>query len=272
VARTRCPGLLAPVLVLVAAAGVLGVACSAETGGERPVPSTVPLTTAGASASSTQAATAGEVPSTADETQMRRVLLPPPRIDGDLSLEQAIAGRRSERDYADEPLSLSDVGQLLWAAQGITGAEGVGRAAPSAGGLYPLEVRVVAERVEGLSPGAYHYAPDRHELALTGGGSRREALAEAGLSQEALARAPAVLVVSGVFARTTAKYGERGVGYVFMEAGHAAENVYLQAVALGLGTVSIGAFDDAAVAQAVGLSAEEQPLYLMPVGRLDALP
>jgi SagB-type dehydrogenase family enzyme len=195
------------------------------------------------------------------------VPLPEPRPSGPVSLEEAIAARRSVRDFAAEPVTLEQAAQLLWAAQGVTDPASGHRSAPSAGALYPLEVYLVAARVDGLAAGVYRYVPAGHQLLPAGAAADPAALARAALAQDFIARAPVVLVITAVPERTAAKYGERARRYVDMEAGHAAQNVYLQAAALGLGTVTVGAFDDAAVSEFLGLGAGEEPLYLMPVGR-----
>jgi len=196
------------------------------------------------------------------------VSLPEPRLRGPLSVEEALARRRSVREYADAPLTVDQLSQLLWSAQGITERRYGLRTAPSAGALYPLQVYVAVERVDGLRAGVYRYDPRRHGLELVLDRSVRRQLYRAALSQSALAGAPATLALAAVFARTTRKYGERGRRYVYMEVGHAAENVCLQAIALGLGTVVIGAFDDGSVRRTLGMRDDEEPLYLMPVGRL----
>jgi SagB-type dehydrogenase family enzyme len=184
-----------------------------------------------------------------------------------MSLEQALLLRRSVRAFAAAPVTLAEAAQLLWAAQGITDRGRGYRAAPSAGALYPLVVYVVAERVTGLSSGVYRYVPEAHALARVSATSAQQDLYRAALSQSAVGEAPAALVFSAVFERTTRKYGARGRQYVFLEAGHAAQNVYLQATALGLGTVVIGAFDDDAVRRAVGMASQEQPVYVIPFGQ-----
>jgi len=194
------------------------------------------------------------------------VPLPEPRLEGDTSVERAIAKRRSVREYASDPLSLAAASQLLWAAQGVTGPGGL-RAAPSAGALYPLELYLVAGAVEGLRPGVYHYEPGRHRLVAQVAGDRRSALADAALAQAWIAEAPATLVVAAVPARTAGKYGPRAARFVPMEVGLAAENVGLQAVALGLGSVVVGAFDDGRVRRVLDLDPEVEPLALLPVGR-----
>ena len=185
--------------------------------------------------------------------------LPPPRLDGDMSLEAAIAGRRSVRAFTETPLTLEQVGQLLWAAQGITDPRGL-RAAPSAGALYPLELYVI------LPDGLYHYQPDGHRLRQLGTEDLRSAVWEAGLRQDSLRAAPAVFLFTAVYTRTAARYGDRAPRYVHMEVGHAAQNLALQAAALGLGSVPIGAIEDARLKAALGLPADHEPLYLLPVG------
>ena len=192
--------------------------------------------------------------------------LPEPRHDSNVSLEQTLLQRRSIRSYRDEPLTLEEVSQLLWAAQGITGPAGV-RSAPSAGALYPLELYLVAGNVQNLPPAVYRYEPDGHRLVKIADGDRRAGLAEAALGQGSVKQAAAAFVFSAVYERTTGKYGDRGIRYVDMEAGHAAQNLCLEAVALGLGAVTIGAFEDEAVSRLLNLPGNEQPLCIIPVGK-----
>ena len=194
------------------------------------------------------------------------ITLPQPRYDSDISVEEAILQRRSIRDYIDEALTLPELAQLLWAAQGITDSSGK-RAAPSAGATYPLEIYVVIGNVEGVASGVYQYKPHQHELIKVLEGEQRAALARAALDQQFIAQAPVNLVITAIYERTTGRYGERGIRYVHMEAGHAAQNVYLQAAALKLGTVVVGAFQDSQVANILKLPENEVPLYIMPVGR-----
>lgn len=193
------------------------------------------------------------------------VNLPNPKISGDNSFEQLLAQRRSSREFRDEALNLQQLGQILWAAQGITHSEGL-RTAPSAGALYPLELYVAAGKVAGLSAGIYHYFPGKHKLLNTNEGDLRNALANAALHQPWVKQAPAVLIIAATYARTTRKYGKRGIRYVHIESGSVAQNIYLQTQALGLGTVIVGAFDDDAVANALHLPSDVQPLLLMPLG------
>ncbi len=192
------------------------------------------------------------------------VVLPAPREAGSTTVEQALRQRRSVRELRDEPVALAAVAQLLWAAQG-TLADGH-RTAPSAGALYPLEIYVLAGRVTGLTPGAYRYVTGAHRLDRLASGDRRGAAATAARNQTWLARAPVVIVLAADEGRTAAKYGGRATRYVDFEAGAAAENVALQAVALGLGAVVVGAFDDARLAEVAGLRPGERPVVLMPVG------
>ena len=195
------------------------------------------------------------------------IILPGPRDSGEVSVEEALLDRRSIRNYKDEALTLAEVSQLLWAAQGIT-HPGRYRTAPSAGALYPLEVYVIAGNVDGLRPGIYKYCPQGHELEKVAGGDVRADLCAAALDQKCIEDGAAVLVFAAVYERTTEKYGERGVRYVHMEVGHAAQNVYLQAVSLGLGTVVIGAFDDDEVESMLQMKDDERALCIMPVGRV----
>lgn len=200
------------------------------------------------------------------ETKVQPIKLSQPRTRGSVSIEEALLKRRSVRSYTGVPLSIEDLSQLLWAAQGMSHPRGY-RTAPSAGALYPLELLVAAGRVGALSPGVYRYDPHRHEIVLHREGDRRANLRRAALDQSAVGNAPAVLIFCAVYERTTRKYGERGVRYAMMEAGHAAQNVHLQVVSLGLGTVLIGAFRDDQVKSVLELGGNEEPLYLMPVGK-----
>ena len=204
--------------------------------------------------------------SMASEEAGAAVQLPEPRQEGAISVEQALARRRSVRDFRATPLPLASVGQLLWAAQGITNPRG-DRTAPSAGALHPLEVYLVAGAVTGLEPGVYRYEPGRHQLLRVAVGDVRRDLARAALEQDWVADAPGILVLAGVYERSARKYGQRAPRYVHMEVGHAAQNVYLQAVALDLGTVVVGAFRDRQLARVLALPAEVQPLGVMPVGK-----
>lgn len=194
------------------------------------------------------------------------VRLPPPRFEGPVSVEQTLLARRSMRTFSRNPLTVDDLTQLLWAAQGITHSQGY-RTAPSAGALYPLELYVVAGHVVGLPVGLYRYLGREHALHAKSARDLRADLAAAAHGQRPVERAPASFLFTAVYERMTAKYGRRGVRYVDMEAGHAAQNLCLQAVALDLQSVVIGAFQDEAVRQLAMLPADEAPLYLVPVGK-----
>ena len=207
------------------------------------------------------------------------IKLPEPVKDSDTSIEEALLERRSIRSYKEKPLTLAEVSQLLWAAQGITVHWG-GRTAPSAGATYPLEVYVVAGNVNNLSKGIYKYKPHGHELVRVAEGDKRVELSDAALGQPWVREGAIVIVISAVYERTTERYKTpvrdertgasylRGVRYVHMEAGHAAQNVYLQVESLNLGTVVVGAFSDDEVKKIVNMPDEERPLYIMPVGRV----
>lgn len=195
------------------------------------------------------------------------IKLPDPVYKGSVSIEEVLQQRRSVRAYKNEPLGLKDISQLLWAAQGITAPEDGGRTAPSAGALYPLELYLVTGNVDSLSPGVYHYQPVGHILQQIAEGDKRGALTAASHMQGAINRSAAVIVIAAEYRRTTRKYSERGIRYVHMEAGHAAQNICLQAVSLKIGTVTMGAFKDSLVKQILNLPLNEEPLYLLPVGK-----
>ena len=192
---------------------------------------------------------------------------PEPRLESDYSTEQAIHNRRSVREFSNKPLSLAEVSQLLWSAQGTTDDKGL-RSAPSAGALYPLVLYLVAGNVKGLNPGIYQYSTVGHQLRKMSDGDSRMDLASAALQQYWIQESAAVLIFSAIEERTTRKYGQRGIRYIHIEVGHSAQNVFLQAQSLGLGAAVVGAFDDSNIETILNLPAEEQVLYLMPLGRV----
>lgn len=194
------------------------------------------------------------------------VALPAAMLKGEVSLEEAIAARRSRRAYTSDPLTLAELGQLLWAAQGITGPEGQ-RTAPSAGALYPLELYVSASKVEGLAPGIYKYSPEGHDLTLRAIGDRRREWTAASKDQDCMRFSACAILFAADYGLTVSKYGDRGVRFVCMEVGHAAENVYLQATALGLGTCEVGAFEPAELRREAQLPKDEEPVCMLTVGR-----
>ncbi|MFH0898091.1 MAG: SagB/ThcOx family dehydrogenase [bacterium] len=195
------------------------------------------------------------------------VVLPKVLLQGKTSIEQAVNQRRSVRDYKNDALSLQQISQLLWAAQGVTSSQGL-RAAPSAGALYPLEVYLVAGNVHDLEAGVYKYLIGDHVLKKIETGDKRASLCSAALSQDSVKQAAACFVLCAVYSRTKVKYGPRGHQYVHMEIGAVAENVYLQAGALGIGTVFVGAFEDSGVQGVIGALKDEVPLCILPLGKM----
>ena len=182
-----------------------------------------------------------------------------PVLKGSVSIEEAMHKRRSIRSYSDKPVSMEQISQLLWATQGITNKRGF-RTAPSAGALYPLEIYLMTQN------GLYHYIPQGHKLEIKSAADLRERLCRACWGQAFVAQAPVNIIICAVYERITSRYGQRGARYVDIEVGHAAENLHLQAVALGLGSVPVGAFDDNAVRGVMSLPDEENPVYIIPVG------
>jgi len=186
-----------------------------------------------------------------------------------MSLEESIARRRSVRDFTAESISQSQLSQILWATQGITDTSSRLRSVPSAGATYPLEIFVVCGKdcVAGIGEGIYHYNIGSHSLTLRHEGDVRLELARVSLHQEFIYEAPVDIVICALYNRTTSGYGRRGERYVHMEVGHAGQNIYLQATALGLATVAIGAFNDEQVRGVLRLDRQYEPLYIMPVGK-----
>ena len=197
------------------------------------------------------------------------ITLPSIKESGSIPVEKAINDRRSVRSYKKEPLTLQDLSQLLWAAQGITDKSRVLRAAPSAGALYPLELYVVAGDVKDLEPGVYKYTIGKHELTKICDGDKRNQLMKAALSQSWVGSAPASIIICGIYERTSRKYGrQRAPQYVHIEVGAVAENVYLQGRALNIGTVFVGAFDDAQIQKIIEAQSDEKPLAILPLGKI----
>ena len=200
-------------------------------------------------------------------------ILPAPATAGTMTVEQALAERRSRRNYTEQALSAEQLSQLLWAAYGVTNPRqspalrGGLRTAPSAGALYPFEVYAVVGNVEGVEPGLYKYDAKEHRIIRTIDRDIREEFAAVALNQSFIKKAPVSIFYSAIFSRMTKKYGDRGrERYVCMDLGHSAQNIYLQAEALGLGTCAIGAFHDEQVAKLLKLTEEEEPLYIMTIG------
>jgi SagB-type dehydrogenase family enzyme len=190
----------------------------------------------------------------------QQIKLLKPFDKGEVSVEEAITRRSSKRHFTDEPISFQDISQLLWASYG----EG---SVPSAGGIYPLRIYLIAERVELLQPGVYRYFPGTHSLSEVLDGSVGRELAQAALGQIFLKEAAATVVIAAEYREITRKYGPKAVTYTHMEAGHSGQNIYLQAQGLGLGTVAVGAFDEEQIRLLLNISSDEEILYLMPVGK-----
>jgi SagB-type dehydrogenase family enzyme len=194
-----------------------------------------------------------------------QVNLPGPRLESGVSIEAALRMRRSIREFQRGSLTIAEVSQLLWAGQGVTDAEGL-RTAPSAGALYPLELYLLVGEVAMLQPNIYRYDPLHNKLLNTADGDRRSEMSAAAVEQSWIAAAPAILLIAANYRRTAAKYGARAERYVHIEVGQA-ENAYLEAGALGLGTADVGAFEDAKVKKVAALPANEEPILLLPIGR-----
>ena len=192
--------------------------------------------------------------------------LPEPAVMGTMSLEETLARRRSLRAFAPDPISLPNVGQLAWSAQGVTDAATGYRTAPTAGGTLPIEVDLLLHGVAELEDGVYRYVPAVHALRRRLSGDRRAAVTDATLNQGFVRDAPVVLAISAVAARTAPKFGAFTDRLIDMEVGHVGQNVSLQAVALGLATVVVAGFREAELAAALELADGERPVYVMPVG------
>jgi len=196
------------------------------------------------------------------------VSLPEPTHKGDSTFEELIAKRESKRSFEPGYLTLAQLSQLLWAAYGLNESGGMKRTVPSAGARFPLTILACVGEgtVEGLEPGIWEYVAEENTVGRLSNADVRKPLAAAALGQHFIAQAPLCIAVVADFDKTSSRYGERGVRYVYIDVGHVGQNIYLQAVSLGLGTVAIGAFDDSAVAKVLNLAPDLAPIYLMPVG------
>jgi SagB-type dehydrogenase family enzyme len=196
----------------------------------------------------------------------KEIVLSEPKKVGKISFEQALFSRRSIREYKDSPMTTEQLSQLLWSAQGITGENGELRTAPSAGALYPMEIYITVQNVKELSSGVYKYDCFAHKLLQVKLGDVSDDLADAALGQSFVKESSVNIVISAVFERTRAKYGERSDRYVYIEAGHIAQNLFLQGICLGLGVAVVGAFGDKKVHAVLGSLPEEEPIYIVTVG------
>ena len=209
------------------------------------------------------------------------IKLPAPYHDGKVSLENALNNRRSIREYSEDSLSISEISQILWAAQGITqkienplsywrGEQWMGglRTAPSAGGLYPIELYIAVGKVKGLSQGLYKYNPQQHTIINVLEGDKRVDISNAALKQSCIRRGAVSIIIIGVYKRTSFKYGKRAEQYVQIECGAVCQNIYLQSYALDLGTVFVGAFKDDSLKFTLNIPEDEYPLGIMPIGKI----
>lgn len=194
------------------------------------------------------------------------IKLPEPRKTEGIPLEEALYKRKSSRSFTPKSLTLEQLSQILWSAQGLSIKGSFYRTAPSAGATYPLDIFCCVGKVESIQEGIYIYKAQDHSIKLHLKGDKRKELAEAALWQNFIYEASLSIIIVATFERTTARYGERGKRYVFIEIGHVGQNIYLMAESLGLGTVAVGAFYDEKVIQVLNLPKEIMPLYIMPIG------
>jgi SagB-type dehydrogenase family enzyme len=203
-----------------------------------------------------------------DTMKAEKVPLPEPRNKGSVSVAEAISKRRTVRGFKPKALTLDQLSQILWAAQGITDKKRGFRSAPSGGALYPLDVYAVVgkEGVEDFGEGVYLYLPHEHALRKVADGDRRKDVARAAIGQNWIAQAPVVLTITAEYERITRKYGHRGIRYARIETGHVGQNIFLQSEASGLSAGIVGAFEDQSIAEIIGALDNHEPLLIMPVG------
>lgn len=194
------------------------------------------------------------------------IQLPKPAYEGKISLEMAILKRRSLRDFKKYIMPLKELGQLLWAAQGVSDPKRNFRTTPSAGALYPLEIYALNGDIKDLERGLYKYQPESHTIIQHNTLDVRDELSQAALYQAWMKNASVVIIITADFTRTTKWYGERGKNYVLIEVGHVAQNIQLQAVSFNLGTVVVGAFEDDKVIGSLDLPENEEAICILPVG------
>ncbi|MFC2092212.1 SagB/ThcOx family dehydrogenase [Elusimicrobiota bacterium] len=198
----------------------------------------------------------------------KTVKLPKPSIDDTRSLGTSINSMHSVRRYKERQLTVGDISNMLWAAGGtkVDGVTGASRTYPSAGACYPLEFFLVAGDIEDMNAGVYHYDIVSHDLKELKTGDMRSDMQSAAYGQSMLKNAPAIIVICAVFSRTTGRYGYRGRNYVYLDAGHAGQNIYLMASSLGLATVAVGAFDSFVLTRILDLPKIYEPIYVFPIG------
>lgn len=194
-------------------------------------------------------------------TPEEKIILPEPKLKGTLSLEEAISKRRSKRQFKSTPISREQLSQILWASQGITQKDSKFRTVPSAGALFPLEIFVVNPE------GIFYYIAEEHCLKIIRTGDFRNNLKSAALNQNCIGQAPLSIIIAAKFTRTTIKYGERGIRYCYLEAGHCCQNILLEAVSLNLASVPLGAFADEKVDEVLQLREGLSSLYIICIGQ-----
>ncbi len=196
----------------------------------------------------------------AQKTTPKKIMFPKVETKGKLSLEETLWQRKSTRSFSGKALTTKQIGQLLWAAQGVNRPANQHRTAPSAGGTYPLEIYYI------VSDGVYHYLPDQHAAVQVKSGNMWKALNKVGLTTESAYNAPCIFIITAVIERTYSKYKEPAEHYVYLEGGHAAQNLLLQLIPLGLGGVPNGSILTPKANKLLGMSKEEQPIYILAVG------
>ena len=193
--------------------------------------------------------------------------LPEPNLQSNFSLEQALKQRRSRRDFSDNPISLNQLSQVLWAAYGIT-KEPIYKTAPSAGAIYPMTIYVSTCKVKNMENGFYRYIPETHSLKLIDDNNYKKIIYKLGYRQNCLKNPAFTILMAANFNKIENRYGNKAKRYTFMEAGHISQNIYLQVESLGLGTVAVGAFNEASMNKNLPVKAEENIIYIMPIGNL----
>lgn len=204
------------------------------------------------------------------EEKSNMIQLPSPILKGTISVEEAVNARRTRRDFSDQPLTLEEWGQILWAAQGITSDGNIKkRTAPSAGALYPMELYLILGKglSNSLSAGIFHYVPTKHALEQISDKNFAKGVAEASLHQSWMAEAPGMILITAEYSRITGKYGKRGIRYAHIEAGHVAQNCLLQAESLNLNVGIVGAFQDQELMDLLPIPKEHEPILILPIGR-----
>ncbi|MCX7957694.1 MAG: SagB/ThcOx family dehydrogenase [Deltaproteobacteria bacterium] len=202
------------------------------------------------------------------EMEEKNIKLPQYKTTGKISVEETLKKRRSVRKFTDASISIEEISQLLWAAYGFTASDGR-KTTPSAGATYPLEIYIAVRKADKLKPGLYRYLPESHSLKFIKEGDILSQVSETTYQPEMCKSAPVHIIITAVIERTTSVYGQRGIRYIHMEAGHSAQNISLQGVALNIGSVLVGAFEDEKLSRVLEAGKDEIPLYIIPVGKTE---